>query len=107
MTKERRQYIMHAIGQKAKEIAPKGTEVILFGSQAREDAHSESDWDVLLLLDKERITANDIDEYTYPLWELGLDVNEKINAILYTKKDWNHNIASPFVENVTRDGIKL
>ena len=56
MTKERRQYIMHAIGQKAKEIAPKGTEVILFGSQAREDAHSESDWNVLLLREARSVT---------------------------------------------------
>jgi len=62
---------------------------------------------VLILLDKDRITSQDVDDYSYPLWELGLDYQENINAILYTKKDWNKDIASPFHQNVTKEGIKL
>ena len=107
MTAERRQNIIKAISQKAKEITPEGSEVILFGSQARGDARPDSDWDVLILLDKERITSKDVDDYSYPFWELGWDYNEMINALLFTKKEWYHNIASPLYENVTRDGIRL
>lgn len=107
MTAEKRQFIMQAIAKKAKEITPKGTEVILFGSQARGDARPDSDWDVLILLDKERVTGDDIDNYSYPLWEMGLDYNENINAILYTKEQWRHDVASPFNVNVAHDGIRL
>ena len=107
MTAARRKKIIQAITDTAKAVAPQGAEVILFGSQARGDARKDSDWDVLILLDKDRITSQDIDDYSYPLWEMGLDNNEAINAILYTKGDWKRDAASPFVENVTNEGIKL
>lgn len=38
---------------------------------------------------------------------LGWDYNQCINAILYTKHDWDSSISSPFRENVTEDGIRL
>ena len=107
MTTERKQQILQAIRQKAKEITPKGSEIILFGSQARGDAHDGSDWDVLILIDKDRVTSDDMDEYSYPLREMGWDYNECINPMLFTKKEWQQNIASPFYENVLHDGIKL
>ncbi len=107
MTARRRQQFIQAIGQKAKEITPQGSEVILFGSQARGDARPGSDWDILILLDKDRVTSDDMDEYSYPLRELGWDFNECVNALLFTKKEWQQNIASPFYENVVQDGIRL
>ena len=99
--------ILNAIRDKASQILPKGAIVILFGSRARGDAREDSDWDVLILLDKERITSQDIDDYSYPLRELGWDYNQCINTILYTKRDWESSIISPFRENVTEDGIRL
>ena len=99
--------ILNAIRDKASQILPKGAIVILFGSRARGDAREDSDWDVLILLDKDHITSQDIDDYSYPLRELGWDYNQCINTILYTKRDWESSIISPFRENVTEDGIRL
>ena len=107
MTAKKQKQIIDAITGKARQIVPHGAEVILFGSRARGDAHEDSDWDVLILLDKERITSQDIDDYTYPLRELGWSYNQCINAILYTKKDWNKSITSPFRQNVPEDRIRL
>ena len=98
---------MEAIRAKAKQIVPKGAVVILFGSRARGDARDDSDWDVLILLDKDRITSQDIDDYSYPLREMGWELGQSINAILYTKRDWGKSIASPLRQNVTEDGIRL
>ena len=54
-------------------VLPSG-KLILFGSQARRDATTDSDWDMLLLLDKEKITPSDFDTYAYPFVELGLSL---------------------------------
>lgn len=51
-------------------VLPTG-KLILFGSQARKDATAESDWDILILLDKEEITPDDFEAYAYPFVELG------------------------------------
>jgi len=107
MTVARHRHIIQAITDKAKAIVPKGSEIILFGSQARGDAREGSDWDILVLLDKKRVSPTDIDEVAYPLRELGWDFGETINTILYTKEEWNRDVASPFYENVTREGIRL
>lgn len=49
----------------------------------------------------------DVDDYTYPLRELGWLYHESINAILYTKRDRESSIASAFRQNVTEYGIRL
>ena len=79
---------MQAIAKRAHEVTPPGSTILLFGSRARGDARPDSDWDVLILLDKEKITAEDHDAISYSLFELGLDHEELVNTILYTKTDW-------------------
>ena len=103
----RKQEIMNAISKKAHEVTPPGTTVLLFGSQARGDARPDSDWDVLMLLDKEKITKEDRDNISYSLFDLGLDYNELVNAILFTKTDWKDNRIAPFRYNVLEDAIPL
>lgn len=90
------------------EVLPQGSEAILFGSRARGDFHNGSDWDILILLDKNKIEISDHDNYSYPLRELGWDINEEINPIIYTKTDWEDSKhRSMLYFNIKEDGIKI
>ena len=99
--------IIQAIRHKVKEILPDDSTAILYGSQARGDAHDGSDWDVLILLSKDRVQLDDYDVYSYPLREMGWELGEDINPILYTKKNWEKESYTPFYKNVTEEGIVL
>lgn len=92
------------LGQK---ILPKDASLWLYGSRARGDAHPDSDYDLLILLDKEKITSEDHDAYGYPLRESGWDMWIAINPHIYTKKDWQSWSFSPFYKNVEHDKIVL
>ena len=99
--------IIQAIRHKVKEILPDDSTAILYGSQARGDAHDGADWDVLILLSKDRVQLDDYDVYSYPLREMGWELGEDINPILYTKKNWEKENYSPLYKNVTKEGIVL
>ena len=102
-----RQIIANGIGKILDAAAPRNARAILFGSRARGDARQDSDWDVLILLDKDRITSADMDDISYPIRELGWDIDEIINPIMYTTKDWEARSFTPFYKNVMREGVAL
>ena len=103
MTKED---IITAMHNKLQEIDPQA-KAYLFGSRARGTENADSDWDVLILLDKQKITIQDYDKYSYPLRELGWDIDEIINPILFSQAEWKANSYTIFNQNVTKEGIAI
>ena len=87
---------------------PSEVEAWLFGSRARGDNRPDSDWDVLLLLDKDKVSDEDFDRYSYNLVELGWDVNAEINPLLFSKKQWaEQNRKSIFYHHVMDERVRL
>ena len=84
-----------------------GVRVILFGSQARGDSNEASDWDLIVFMDKDKLEETDHDIYSYPLFELGWEIDAQIHPLLYTFKDWQSRSFSPFYKNVEREGMTL
>jgi predicted nucleotidyltransferase len=94
------------ICQLKRQILPSET-VILFGSQARGDQNKDSDWDLLVLLDKDTKTSEDEDNLGYPFAKMGWAYGEDVNAILYTKSQWEESKITPFYQNVMQEGIEI
>jgi len=100
------QQIFQEIQTLKRQILPKDR-VILFGSQARGDARPNSDWDLLVLLNKEKREFADEDNYTYPFTRLGWRYGIAINPLLYTTEQWKKEEAFPFYKNVMLDGVEI
>lgn len=99
--------VIKRITELGKKVLPEGASLWLYGSRARGDARADSDYDLLILLDKDCITADDHDKYCYPLRESGWEIWTNINPHIYTKKDWASWSYSPFYKNVEHDKIIL
>ena len=83
-------------------------EVILFGSHARGDANKDSDWDILILVNKPNYDRSMEDLYRDPLFDIMLDIEEPVSAFIRTKDAWeNIHAGGPFYDNITREGIRL
>ena len=94
------------IREKLKTIDPYA-KAILFGSRARGNPDPDSDWDILILLDKKKIETTDFDTIAYPLFELGWHFNQQFSIKLYTVTDWEKRSFTPFYKNIEQEGILL
>lgn len=102
----KQEQVIQRITELGKQILPEGASLWLYGSRARGDAHPDSDYDLLILLDKDRLTRKDYD-YVFDLRMLGIDLKEEINPTVYLKKQWNEWNYTPFYYNVEEDKIVL
>ena len=85
------------------EIIPPGGSVWLYGSRARGTAHEDSDWDLLILLDKDSVDATDYQQIARPFTELGWAVDALIVPQIYTHKEWDQMSYMPYYKNVVQD----
>ena len=67
----------------AKSAIPSGSKAILYGSRARGDARNDSDWDILILLDKDKLEQTDYDKVSYPFVLLGCDLGTEIKRVCH------------------------
>jgi len=81
--------------------------LVIFGSQARGDASSNSDWDMLVIVNSDSTSLDDEIKYSYPLTKLGWKYNVDLNVLLYSKNDWEKRYFMPFYKNVLQDGIEI
>ena len=89
------------------EILPKGARLILFGSQARDEATPSSDWDLLILLDGEKVSNEDFDRWVFPFISLGWSLGVEINPVVYTFSEWQQRSITPFYKNVMKERVEL
>ena len=83
-------------------------ETILYGSEARGDARQDSDIDLLMLVNVDKLTYTEKDAIRAPLYDIELSTGVIISAIIITRKEWEDRpFLTPFQDNVNREGIRL
>ncbi len=101
------QNILSDIVEVAKRVVPTDGHVWLYGSRARNEAHADSDWDILILLNQQSITSADEDNIAYPLVVEGWKHDITISPQIYTYDSWQARSFTPFYKNVEQDKIIL
>jgi len=79
--------------------------IILFGSQARGDAHPGSDYDFVVVLDEKSRSLREavVDAGAAVM----LNLNQLCAAIVYGESQWEKVAQTPLGWNIAREGILL
>lgn len=99
--------VLEQIKKVVQRAAP-SAKTILFGSEARGDARPDSDIDLLILVDGDKMSLAQEEAITLPLYELELKTGVAISPIVMLKKLWeNRPFKTPFYINIMNEGIVL
>jgi predicted nucleotidyltransferase len=83
-------------------------EAWFFGSRARGDNRSDSDWDILILVDAQKVTNEIEDKFRDEFYDIELDTGQIISTFIYPKEFWNKAMRfSPLFESLNKEGVRL
>ncbi len=90
-----------------REVAPEA-DLILYGSRARGDAQEDSDYDLLVLVERE--LDMDLERAVVDrLVPLEVRTGKVLTVLIYSRAQWDsaQYRAMPFHKNVTREGVPI
>jgi predicted nucleotidyltransferase len=83
-------------------------EIILYGSYARGDNRPDSDLDLLILLQKEKVTYFDEKRISYPLYALEINTGQIISPLILPKNKWEKKFRiTSLYQNIQKEGRSL
>ncbi len=83
-------------------------EVILYGSAARGERRPDSDYDVLVLVER-RLTRAEEDEIIDAVYDVQVGYGAIVVSIIYARSEWDSGLVSvsPYKKNVEREAAAL
>ena len=103
----RRTEVVNQISKVIRRLEPTAT-VILYGSEARGDARSDSDIDVLVLLEGDRRDLKREDRLSGALYDIELATGLPVSPMIMLRSQWeNRPFKTPFYVNVMNEGVRI
>jgi len=103
----KKQHIIQLIRQKVNEL-DSTAEVILYGSRARGDNKRDSDWDVMILLNRKNVDKKIEQTFRHYLLDIELEIGVPISVFVYSKSDWEGKYAiTPLFKSIKKEGILI
>ena len=99
--------VIDRIKDVAASVLPAGSTMYLYGSRARGEAKPDSDWDLLILLNRDQLKRLEAEDLTFPFTDMGWDIGEDISARAYTRQQWEQGPHTMFYYNVEQDKKKI
>lgn len=95
------------IKKNVQEVEPTA-QVRLYGSRVRGKAREDSDWDVLVLSAKKRLSFKEEECFMNHICDLMVETGQAIQLFAYGMEDWHsrHSI-TPFYKNVQSEAVLL
>ena len=103
----KREELLKHVKQTIHALEP-AADIILYGSRARGDAHPESDWDFLILLDGV-VDDERTDAIRHRLYEIEWDSSEVLSAMVRSRQAWHTPLCQvmPFSQVVREQGMHI
>jgi uncharacterized protein len=103
----RKQHIIQMIRQKVNDL-DSTAEVILYGSRARGDNKRDSDWDVMILLNRKNVDKKIEQTFRHHLLDIELEIGVPISVFVYSKSDWEGKYSiTPLFKSIKKEGISI
>lgn len=101
------QLMLSQIKQNVHEVDPT-VQVWLYGSRAKGNAREDSDWDILVLSSKDKLSVEEESRFMDHICDLMVKTGQTIQLFTYGLRDWHtrHSI-TPFYKSVQSEAILL
>lgn len=101
------QVMLDLIEQNVHEVEPTA-QVWLYGSRVRGEAHEDSDWDVLVLSAKDKLSFKEEERFMDNICNLMVSTGQAIQLFAYGVKDWHtRHAVTPFYQSVQSEAVLL
>ena len=101
----KQQELVYKVKESIRKLDPRAR-VILFGSRARGDSKTNSDWD-FLIISSLQVNEKIKRQFRTGLIDTELDAEEVISTIIYSKNEWNNYQLTPLYRNIANEGVEI
>jgi uncharacterized protein len=101
----KQQELVYKVKESIRKLDPRAR-VILFGSRARGDSKTNSDWD-FLIISSLQVNEKIKRQFRTGLIDTELEAEEVISTLIYSQEQWNKYKITPLYKNVIKEGVEI